>query len=541
MVQPPGRALPPVNPPVTSRASLMQFSHRSLLVRMIIPVVIFSAVLIVFGLYTARTLSRVRIGGPQYAQIIQSKDLVADILPPPAYILEAYLLTFQVANTSDPRDRDRYMARLKETEQEFHDRLEVWRQALPASRMRDALVLDSARHAEEFFRITREQFLPLIQAGDLDAARRLINGEMNASYQKHRQYIDEVVQLAARFGADRESESASLVRQDTMGEISLGVVGLLFGTIFSFRIIRSLNGKLQVLGSAIDEGADQIAGASAQVSATSQSLAQATSSQAASLEETSASLEEFNSMTRRNAESAAEAKAAAGSARSSAGLGAQQMQAMVAAMDGIKDASSDISKILKTIDEIAFQTNILALNAAVEAARAGEAGAGFAVVADEVRALALRCSTAAKETAGKIEQSVAKSQQGAELSAAVAQSFSTIQQQVLRLDQLVAEIATASGEQSQGLGQVTKAVTQMDKLTQSNAAIAEECAAAAEELSTQAATLKEGVGDLHQLVHGVGSHPRHQAAPPTSGSAAIPVGNPVRSPARISSLQTVSS
>jgi hypothetical protein len=252
----------------------------------------------------------------------------------------------------------------------------------------------------------------------------------------------------------------------------------------------------------LSAGASQITAAAGQVSVASQSLAEGSSEQAASLEETSASLEELSSMTKRNAESAQRARSAATAARASADTGAERMRTMVAAMDAIENASSDISKILKTIDEIAFQTNILALNAAVEAARAGEAGAGFAVVADEVRALAQRCAVAAKETAVKIDDSVTKSQQGSDISAEVAKGFTTIQNQVHELDLLVAEIATASNEQSQGIGQVTAAVTQMDKVTQSSAASSEESAAAAEELNAQSLTLKDAVITLQQLVGG---------------------------------------
>lgn len=240
------------------------------------------------------------------------------------------------------------------------------------------------------------------------------------------------------------------------------------------------------------------------ISSSSRSLAEGSSEQAATLEETSASLEELANMTKRNAESAAQAKHAAGQARASADSGSAQMQAMVAAMEAIKSASADIAKILKTIDEIAFQTNILALNAAIEAARAGEAGAGFAVVAEEVRALAKRCADAAKETAVKIDDSVAKSQQGTQISAVVAKNFATIQEQIRHLDTLVAEIATASNQQTQGIGQINTAVAQMDKITQSNASTAEESAAASEELRAQAATLKGTVGDLQILVGGTG-------------------------------------
>jgi uncharacterized phage infection (PIP) family protein YhgE len=175
---------------------------------------------------------------------------------------------------------------------------------------------------------------------------------------------------------------------------------------------------------------------------------------------------------------------------------------MSAAMEAIKASSNDIAKIIKTIDEIAFQTNILALNAAVEAARAGEAGMGFAVVADEVRNLAQRRAQAAKDTAVKIEGAISKTAQGVEISAKVAQGLQEIVTKARHVDELAAEVAAASREQSQGIDQVNSAVSQMDKVTQSNAANAEESASAAEELNTQAATLKDVVQDLLQLVDG---------------------------------------
>jgi methyl-accepting chemotaxis protein len=178
------------------------------------------------------------------------------------------------------------------------------------------------------------------------------------------------------------------------------------------------------------------------------------------------------------------------------------MGEMKQAMDGIKAASANIAKIVRTIDEIAFQTNILALNAAVEAARAGEAGAGFAVVAEEVRSLAQRSANSAKETAEKIEDSVARSEHGVQISAKVAQSLDEILDKARKVDGLVAEIATASNEQSQGIGQVTIAVSQMDKVTQGNAAGAEESASASEELSAQAELMRDSVHSLQKLVGG---------------------------------------
>jgi methyl-accepting chemotaxis protein len=233
-----------------------------------------------------------------------------------------------------------------------------------------------------------------------------------------------------------------------------------------------------------------------------QTLAQGSGEQAASIEETGASLEEMASMTKSNAENAQKANDLAREARHAADKGAEDMQAMKQAMEAIKISSDDIAKIIKTIDEIAFQTNILALNAAVEAARAGEAGMGFAVVADEVRNLAQRSAQAAKETAAKIEGAISKTAQGVEISAKVALALNEIVTKARQVDELASEVASASRQQTQGITQINTAVGQMDKVTQSNAASAEESAAAAEELNSQAVVMREAVSKLTRLVGG---------------------------------------
>ena len=206
-------------------------------------------------------------------------------------------------------------------------------------------------------------------------------------------------------------------------------------------------------------------------------------------------------MTKRNTDNSSGANDLAKQALAAAEKGAVDMQQMSAAMAAIKVSSDEIAKILKTIDEIAFQTNILALNAAVEAARAGEAGMGFAVVAEEVRSLAQRSAQAAKETAAKIEGAIGNTAQGVELSAKVAQALEDIVTRARQVDELASEVSAASREQSQGVDQINLAVSQMDKVTQSNAASAEESASAAEELNAQAETMKEAVAELLRLVN----------------------------------------
>jgi len=283
------------------------------------------------------------------------------------------------------------------------------------------------------------------------------------------------------------------------GSFAAIVVGITASSMISRKIVSILIQTTVALG----KGSDQVADAAQSIASSSQTLAEGASGQAASLEETSASLEQIAAMTNKNADHALSAKELSDQTRMAAEAGTSNMEKMNVAMRDIKIANDNISGFIKTIDEIAFQTNILALNAAVEAARAGEAGSGFSVVASEVRNLALRSANAAKETAHKIEDSILKSQTGVALSSKVTVSFGDIVTKVRELDKLIAQIATASHEQSKGIAQVNSAIVQMDKITQTNAATSEESASASEELNSQAQNLHAIVQDLQKLVGGV--------------------------------------
>ena len=360
------------------------------------------------------------------------------------------------------------------------------------------------KEARAEYHLSRNQFSALLETNPA-AASDFLNNNLMPSYNTFSKTAEVVTEYNAKNGHDRGEVLSAQVTSDIHILILTGICGLVAGIVGSLIIVTSISKALRSIATQIADGAGQTASASAQVSAASQTLAEGASESAASLEETSASLEEMSSMTKRNADNAQTAKDAAGQTRVAADSGSQQVQSLLVSMTGIKTASEDIKKILKSIDEIAFQTNILALNAAVEAARAGEAGAGFAVVADEVRNLAQRCAQAARETAEKIEDSVKKSHEGAAISTEVAKSFEQIQTRIRQLNELVAEIAGASSEQSQGITQVNAAMSQMDKVTQSNAASAEESASASQELNAQAETLKATVAELNLLV-GIGSH-----------------------------------
>ena len=311
------------------------------------------------------------------------------------------------------------------------------------------------------------------------------------------------------------ASQATLLKALSLGAMIVGVVAALaLGILIARGITRVLKGIADTLSA----GAEQTAAAAGQVSSASQSLAEGASEQAASLEETSSSLEEMSSMTQRNATNASQCNTLMAEAKETVDGMARATEEMSRTIAKIKTSSDDTAKIIKTIDEIAFQTNILALNAAVEAARAGEAGAGFAVVADEVRSLAQRCAQAAKETAAKIEESVNNANQGAQATVRVTAAVQETVANSGKVAQLVSEIANASQEQAQGIGQVNTAVTEMDKVTQSNAANAEESASASEELNGQADALREAVAELLRMVDGQktyqGSTVGHAVKPP---------------------------
>jgi methyl-accepting chemotaxis protein len=280
-------------------------------------------------------------------------------------------------------------------------------------------------------------------------------------------------------------------------------LAVLLGSGALYWFVRSLTGMLRQTVRELDEGASQVSSASAQVASSSQSLAQGASEQAASLEETSSSSAEITSMTRKNAENSSTAAQLMTDVDQRVAEGNRTLEEMMASMQQIIGSSDKISKIIKVIDEIAFQTNILALNAAVEAARAGEAGMGFAVVADEVRSLAQRSAQAAKDTASLIEESISTSHQGSERLQKVADVIRAITESTVKVKTLVDEVNLGSQEQARGIDQISKAIVQMEQVTQGAAASAEQGASASQELSAQAEAMHHAVGKLTQLVDGV--------------------------------------
>jgi len=363
-------------------------------------------------------------------------------------------------------------------------------------RQEDLDLIEKNRNAAKKYEEDMQNFLSKwLEREDLNKKRNEVANNVLA-----------LAQSTAELGMDDTSKGSENAGIALAAATSIMVLGLIFGTILAillaFFITTGITRAIIKVVSSLDEGSEQTSSAAQQVASASQQLSQGATEQASSLEETSSALDQMTSMIKQNADNAAKASQMATEAKNHAEKGDISMKEMQTSMKSIGESTDKVSKIIKIIEEIAFQTNILALNAAVEAARAGEHGKGFAVVADEVRNLAQRASLAAKDTQSLIENSQVRTKEGAEVTKKASEALGQIMDAAKKVADVVNEIALASKEQAEGINQVTNAISQMDQVTQQNAASAEESAAAAEELSSQADNLKDMVLGLQQIVSG---------------------------------------
>ena len=338
--------------------------------------------------------------------------------------------------------------------------------------------------------------------GQKDRAYRLNETQARPQFDSVMKTLATIRQWNVDWADVAAAKSVAAMKASRVWSWGLLLGSMLLGGAFSWFLIRDLNAKLRPIVHELSNGGEQVAAASAQIASSSQGLSQGASEQAASLEEISASMEEMSAMTKRNAENSSQARATMQETAAQVERSNRALQEMMASMASIKESSEKVAKINKTIDEIAFQTNILALNAAVEAARAGSAGMGFAVVADEVRNLAQRSAVAAKDTAALIEEAIANSTSGAEKLDRVAEAIRAITESAAKVKNLVDEVNEASHQQTQGIDQVALAITQVSTVTQSAAANAEQSAASSQELSAQSETVRRLVADLTALAGG---------------------------------------
>jgi methyl-accepting chemotaxis protein len=318
------------------------------------------------------------------------------------------------------------------------------------------------------------------------AAIDMTLGHAREKFDAMREFLNTAQERNLEVAGQQYKEAVATYNRVRMLMMLLGAISVLAGVGLSLLVGKTLSRQIRELALGLRSGAGQVVSAANELSSTAQVLSQGASEQAATLEESSASMEEMSSMTSSTEDHVMRAASLMDAVSSRVDESTRALAAMETSMEGIRDANSRVSRIIKTIDEIAFQTNILALNAAVEAARAGEAGMGFAVVADEVRSLAQRAAQAARDTTALIEETLSKTSDGADNVSGVTSSLRSIVDSFGELHTLVSQVRIASQQQTQGISQVTQGVAHLEKSTQSTAASAEESAAASEELYAQA-------------------------------------------------------
>jgi methyl-accepting chemotaxis protein len=490
---------------------------------------------VVFGLCSFAVLKEFRVNGPLYERIQTSKDLVSDILPPPEYVIESYLVCFQLMDAG-AQDQPGLLQRLKALKNDYDERHRYWEEQQLNAETRGALMNEAHPAALAFYQSVYGDFIPAVQRGDRAAAHNAL-AQVSQQYEKHRHAIDRVVKLSARDVSTVESEATqgtnaafwtlsavfaftvcfsvfvtraiarSLYKQlggepalatHVAGRIAGGDLTVDIGATSAsahslLSVMDIMKSSLARMAGNVRAAAESITVASGEIASGNVDLSARTGEQAAALEQTAASMTELTQTVKQNADSARRANTLAARATDMADNGNHVVQGMVDTIGRISGSSTQISEITGVIESIAFQTNILALNAAVEAARAGEQGRGFAVVASEVRSLAQRSAVAAKEIKTLIGASVALIEDGAAQASDVGATMGEVKQAIKQVSDIVGEIATASEAQGLGIQQVSEAVGQMDKVTQQNAALVEQAAAAAQSLEEQAVNLQHAV------------------------------------------------
>jgi len=462
-----------------------------------------------------------------------AKDVTADILPPPLYLVELRLVLSQLMDGSlDADQADRERQRLVA---EYQARVAHWTQSPPYGL--EAQLLGAQHAAGQRFIAATDTVVAAARSGDSAALASAVK-QAHALYLTHREGVDATVKAATAF-ADQALDNVAVAQRHALlidAAVFLGALVALGGLgLWARRSVWQATGgepaDVARIANAVAEGdltvqvvvapgdqhsvmaamqrmcrgleqlvgtvrgsSEQIALGSREIASGNADLSVRTEQQSASLQQTASAMDEFSGTVQTTAETASQATRLAHAASDAATRGAGVVRDVVSTMEDITASSRKIADITSVIDGIAFQTNILALNAAVEAARAGEQGRGFAVVASEVRSLAQRSATAAKEISELIARSVEKVDDGARLVADAGSTMDDIVGQVQRVSDLIGEISAAATEQTQGIGLVSRSVNELDGSTQQNAALVEQSAAAADNLSQQAAELVRVVG-----------------------------------------------
>jgi methyl-accepting chemotaxis protein WspA len=455
---------------------------------------------------------RVKVNGPLYRDIVRGKDVIADVLPPPEYVIESYLVVLQMVEEHDKGRVASYIERGKALRHEYDERHAFWVEDLPPGRLRELLLTESYRPAMEFYEIRDRQLVPALEAGDGARARQIAYGELQERYDEHRRAIDQVVKLAGEQNAALEKNAAAIVAGTTTTLLVLAgvIVGLVLWT--AWLIVRSLVTRLQRSSVALMSTATQIAATSKEQQATVNGYSASTTEIAAAVKEISATSQELQSTLEQVSGVASNAARLAENGRA----GLDEMDGTMRQLSGatnsissklavIREKANDINLVVTTITKVADQTNLLSVNAAIEAEKAGEYGLGFLVVAREIRRLADQSAVAtldieqmvrhmqAAVSAGVMEMDKFTEQvrHGVEAVGTINLQLGQIIEQVQELNGRIESVNEGMRSQSQGASQISDAMTQLTDGARQTAASLKEFNSATESLRDVVAGLRE--------------------------------------------------
>ena len=501
---------------------------------------------VLFGVIATVTLNELKIAGPRYKKISMGKDLIADVVPPPQFLVESFLAVHQMIDESDRRRLEELIQQSQQFRANFEERHKYWEKELPQGPMREAILMRAYQPAQEFFRVRDDEFIPAIRRGDRETAQSLAQTVLKPLYEQHRKAVLEVVQLAVTQNTDEEHSALTLAEQRStlLPLIGLLIAGITIGVglWLSRHIVRAIEetrraaertasgdltaevrfqsgdelGQLaeatnQMVGS-LRSILSHIGGRAVTLATASQDLSSVSSQMISSAEETSRQASVVSSGSEqisRNVESVSvsveemiasiqEIAKNTSEAAQVATVAATEADATNMAVNKLGASSVEIGKVVQVINTIAQQTNLLALNAAIEAARAGEAGKGFAVVANEVKELAMETSAATKDIGIKIEAIQTDTTQAIGAIGKISETIQQIKDISNSIATAIEEQLAASGEigrnlseAARGSGEISAGIVKVAEIAKDTATSSENTQHAAEELARLAAELRQ--------------------------------------------------